>query len=41
VERAERSGLPRIVLGGLKAYRRNQVRGPFVHVDVRGRAARW
>ena len=41
VERVERSGLPRILVGGLKAYRRNQVRGPFVHVDVRGRAARW
>lgn len=41
VERAERAGLPRVLIGGLKAYRRNQVRGPFVHVDVRGRAARW
>lgn len=41
VERSERVGLPRILVGGLKAYRRNQVRGPFVHVDVRGRAARW
>lgn len=27
--------------GGLGAYRRNAVRGPFVHVDARGRAARW
>ena len=41
VERAERRGLPRVRVGGLKAYRKNQVRGPFVHVDVRGRAARW
>ena len=41
VERAERRVLPGILVGGLKAYRRNQVRGPFVHVDVRGRAARW
>lgn len=41
VEHVERAGLPRILLGGLKAYRKNQVRGPFVHVDVRGRAARW
>ena len=41
VERAERSRLPGILVGGLKAYRKNQVRGPFVHVDVRGRAARW
>ena len=40
VEGARRAGL-RVLDGGLKAYRRNQVRGPFVHVDVRGRAARW
>lgn len=39
-ERAERSQ-PRIIPGGMKAYRRNSVRGPFLHVDVRGRAARW
>jgi hypothetical protein len=41
VERMERSGPVRVLAGGLKAYRRNPVRGPFVHVDVRGRAARW
>lgn len=41
VERSERAGLPRIPPGGLKAYRKNHVRGPFVHVDVRGRSARW
>lgn len=41
VEQGERAGLPRILLGGLKAYRKNQIRGPFVHVDVRGRSARW
>ena len=41
VERAERWSPVRVLVGGLKAYRKNQVRGPFVHVDVRGRAARW
>ena len=28
-------------LGGLGTYKRNSVRGPFVHVDARGRSARW
>lgn len=28
-------------LGGLAAYRRNPVHGPFVHVDARGVRARW
>lgn len=27
--------------GGLGLYRRNSAHGPFVHVDARGRAARW
>ena len=27
--------------GGLAWYKRNPVRGPFVHVDVRGTRARW
>ncbi|MDX1495232.1 MAG: D-Ala-D-Ala carboxypeptidase family metallohydrolase, partial [Longimicrobiales bacterium] len=27
--------------GGLSVYRRNAVRGPFVHVDTRGHRARW
>lgn len=27
--------------GGLGLYRANKVRGPFLHVDVRGTAARW
>ena len=27
--------------GGLGIYRANAVRGPFVHLDVRGRPARW
>lgn len=41
IEWEERSGPVQVATGGLKAYRRNQVRGPFVHLDVRGRAARW
>ena len=41
VERTERWSPVRVLVGGLKAYRKNRVRGPFVHVDVRGRAARW
>lgn len=28
-------------VGGLGRYRKNAVRGPFVHVDVRGFRARW
>ena len=27
--------------GGLAVYRRNPAHGPFVHVDTRGRRARW
>lgn len=27
--------------GGVGLYRENQVRGPFVHVDIRGHQARW
>lgn len=27
--------------GGMGTYRRNAVRGPFIHVDARGRSARW
>jgi hypothetical protein len=27
--------------GGLGVYRRNSVHGPFLHVDARGRRARW
>jgi hypothetical protein len=29
------------LLGGLSAYKANSAHGPFVHVDVRGRRARW
>jgi hypothetical protein len=28
-------------LGGLSAYKKNAVHGPFVHIDVRGYRARW
>jgi hypothetical protein len=35
---AERSDLP---AGGIGAYGANAVHGPFVHIDGRGRAARW
>lgn len=35
---AEVVGFP---VGGAGRYRANQVRGPFVHVDVRGARARW
>lgn len=31
----------RVRVGGLAAYRRNPVHGPFVHVDARGFRARW
>ncbi|NVJ65819.1 MAG: peptidase M15A [Gammaproteobacteria bacterium] len=29
------------LLGGIGVYKENSVRGPFVHVDVRGSKARW
>ena len=29
------------LVGGLSAYKANDAHGPFVHVDVRGRRARW
>ncbi len=29
------------LVGGVGLYRENQVRGPFVHVDIRGHRARW
>jgi hypothetical protein len=32
---------PDIAPGGLGSYKANAVHGPFVHVDGRGRAARW
>jgi hypothetical protein len=38
-ERVERNH-PDLV-GGLSAYKANDAHGPFVHVDVRGRRARW
>jgi hypothetical protein len=39
VERVERR-YPELV-GGAGLYRANRVRGPFIHIDVRGRPARW
>jgi hypothetical protein len=41
VDWVDRSGNPGTRPGGLGAYKRNSVRGPFVHVDARGRLARW
>lgn len=41
VEKAVGDGKGRIRPGGLAIYRRNAVRGPFVHVDTRGYPARW
>jgi hypothetical protein len=41
VEEVERSGGPGIEPGGIGLYRRASHRGPFVHVDARGYAARW
>ncbi|MDH3272351.1 MAG: hypothetical protein OEN56_13520 [Gemmatimonadota bacterium] len=41
VEEVESSGRPEIVAGGIGLYRRAAHRGPFVHVDARGHAARW
>jgi len=31
----------RVFIGGLGWYKKNQVHGPFVHIDVRGFRARW
>jgi hypothetical protein len=31
----------RLVIGGLGVYRANNRHGPYLHVDVRGRRARW
>jgi hypothetical protein len=39
VERVERRH-PELV-GGAGLYRANRARGPFIHIDVRGRPARW
>ncbi len=39
VDRVERRH-PDLV-GGAGVYRANNVRGPFIHIDVRGRRARW
>ena len=39
VRRVEARGDARV--GGASAYRWNRAHGPFVHIDVRGSAARW
>ncbi len=39
VRQVEARGEARV--GGASAYRWNRVHGPFVHIDVRGSAARW
>ncbi len=41
VERVERRGEAHVRPGGLSVYAANAVRGPFVHIDARGVAARW
>jgi hypothetical protein len=41
VERLERSGTDGVEPGGLSAYKSKRTHGPFVHVDARGRQARW
>lgn len=41
VERLERSGTDGVEPGGLSAYKSKRSHGPFVHVDARGRQARW
>jgi hypothetical protein len=41
IARAEKHPYLLTLTGGLAAYRATPVRGPFVHVDVRGRPARW
>ena len=40
-ERVDLGESPGIRPGGMGTYRRNAVHGPFVHVDARGRSARW
>jgi hypothetical protein len=41
IDELERSGKLGDLVGGLGLYGPNSVRGPFVHVDVRGFPARW
>jgi hypothetical protein len=41
VERVDARGHVGTRPGGLAVYRKNRVRGPFVHVDARGTPARW
>ncbi len=41
VERMMAAETPGLAPGGLSVYRRNAAHGPFVHLDTRGRRARW
>lgn len=41
VERIMLAEDPGLAPGGLSIYRRNAAHGPFVHMDTRGRRARW
>jgi hypothetical protein len=41
VERMMDAETPGLAPGGLSTYRRNAAHGPFVHLDTRGRRARW
>ncbi len=41
VATVEAAGSPEVAAGGIGLYRRAPHRGPFVHVDARGHAARW
>lgn len=41
VERMMERDDPAVMSGGLSVYRRNAAHGPFVHLDARGRRARW
>ena len=41
VDKFDRENVKLTVQGGIGEYDRNAVRGPFVHIDVRGVPARW
>ena len=41
VDEFDRTNVHLTIQGGLGEYDRNAVRGPFVHIDVRGAPARW
>ena len=41
IDRLERGGKLKGLIGGLSAYGTTSAHGPFVHVDTRGRLVRW